>query len=302
MFNRVSIIGCGLIGSSILRALNEKKIVNEVSVHDKSEGVLSYIKKENLCGKATNDISKCVKDSDLVIIAAPLSSYKEIILSMKNHLKENAILTDTGSVKKEVNKIIENINLKDVVWLGSHPIAGTEESGPKSGFSKLFNNRWCIISPAEKSKQNEIDKLKEFWEALGSKVKIMSIEEHDYILSLTSHLPHAIAYNIVRTAIGDDSKFRQDIIQYSAGGLRDFTRIASSNPLMWRDIFIDNSENILKVLNSFSKSLEELKKAIAEKNKEKLSKIFLSTKEIRKEIIKAGQDTEKPDFGRKKIN
>ena len=300
MFSCISIIGCGLIGSSILRAINEKKIANEVNVFDKSKEVLSFIKQENLCKNIFNDITKCIQDSDLIIISAPLSSYKEIILSMKSNLKKNAILTDTGSVKKEVNKIIKNLNLKDIVWVSSHPIAGTEESGPKSGFSKLFENRWCIISTEEKSKEDEIKKLKKFWESLGSKVKIMSMEEHDYILSLTSHLPHAIAYNLVRTAIGNDSKFRNDIIQYSAGGLRDFTRIASSNPIMWRDIFIDNSENILKVLNKFSDSLEELKKAISSKNPEGLNKIFSSTKEIRKEIVKAGQDTAKPDFGRKK--
>ena len=300
MFNYISIIGCGLIGSSILRAINEKKISKEVRVFDKSKEVLSFIKQENLCQNIFNDINKCVENSDLIIISAPLSSYKEIILSIKNNLKKNVILTDTGSVKKEVNKIIKNLNLRDIIWISSHPIAGTEESGPKSGFSKLFENRWCIISTEEESKVDEIKKLKKFWELLGSKVKIMSIEEHDYILSLTSHLPHAIAYNLVKTAIGNDSKSRNDIIQYSAGGLRDFTRIASSNPIMWRDIFIDNSENILKVLNKFSDDLEVLKKAISSKNREELSKIFASTKEIRKDIIKAGQDTDKPDFGRKK--
>ncbi len=300
MFDRISIIGCGLIGSSILRALKEKDIAKEVCVHDNSDEVLSFLKKKNLCKNITKDINTCVKNSDLIIIASPLSSYKEIILSIKENLKSGAILTDTGSVKCKVNSIIENMNLKNVTWLGSHPIAGTEESGPSAGFSKLFENRWCIISPAEETRKKEINKLKKFWEALGSKVKIMSIKEHDYILSLTSHLPHAIAYNIVRTAIGNDDKFKDDIIQYSAGGLRDFTRIASSNPLMWRDIFIDNSENILKVLNDFSKSLDDLKSAIAEKNFTKLSEIFSSTKEIRKEIIKAGQDVKSPDFGRKK--
>ena len=299
MFDKISIIGCGLIGSSILRAINEKKISKDISVFDKSDEVLNFLKKENLCKNTTRDISKCVKNSDLVIIAAPLSSYKEIILSIKEHLKKGAILTDTGSVKNQVNKIISNINLQDVVWLGSHPIAGTEESGPHAGFSKLFENRWCIISPAEKSNENETNKLKKFWELLGSKVKIMSVEEHDYVLSLTSHLPHAIAYNIVRTAISNDIKSRDDIIQYSAGGLRDFTRIASSNPLMWRDIFIDNSENILKALDEFSESLEEIKKAIKNKNGDKLSSVFSSTRKLRKDIIKAGQETDKPNFGRK---
>ena len=299
MFNNITIIGCGLIGSSILRAVKEKKLSKNITVFDKSKEVLSFLKQEKIEAELQNNINLAVKNSDLIIIATPLSAYKEILLSIKKDLKKDAILTDTGSAKKEVNQIIENLGLSNS-WIASHPIAGTEDSGPDSGFAKLFENKWCIISPSNKAKENDIKKIKIFWESLGSKVKIMSFTEHDYILSLTSHLPHAIAYNLVKTAINNDDKFKQDVIQYSAGGLRDFTRIASSNPIMWRDIFIDNSENILKVLNKFSDSLEELKKAIASKNLEGLNKIFASTKEIRKEIVKAGQDTAKPDFGRKK--
>ena len=302
MFENITIIGCGLIGSSILRAINKNKISKKVNVYDKSKEVLSFLSKENLNANLSKEIDESVKDADLIIIAAPLSAYKEIFLSIKDHLKKDSILTDTGSAKKEVNKIIENINLQNISWIASHPIAGTEDSGPQAGFAELFDNRWCIISPSKNAKKEDVKKVKIFWEMLGSKVKQMSFDEHDHILSLTSHLPHAIAYNIVRTAINKSDQFRQEVIQYSAGGLRDFTRIAASDPIMWRDIFIDNSVNILKVLDNFSNNLEELKKAIKEKDKDKLFKIFLSTKEVRKEIIKAGQDTEKPDFGRKKTN
>ena len=298
MFNKICVLGCGLIGSSLLRAIDKKKLANEINAFDKSKEVSSYLEKI-FSFKVTKNIDEAVKDSDLVIISSPLSSYKEILLAIKSSLKKNAILTDTGSAKKEVNKIINNTNLDNVNWISSHPIAGTEFSGPESGFAELFEKRWCIIS-ADKDTSNEaIKKVEKFWMELGSKVKLMSFEQHDYVLSLTSHLPHLVAYSIVKTAINDDEKFKNDIIQYSAGGLRDFTRIAASDPLMWRDIFIDNSENILKVLDNYSKNLDEIKAAIKSKNGEKLMKIFSSTKKIRKEIIKAGQDTNKPDFGRK---
>jgi cyclohexadieny/prephenate dehydrogenase len=300
MFNNITIIGCGLIGSSILRAINKKKISKKVNVYDKSKEVLSFLKKENLNFDTSNDIVTSVKDAELIIIAVPLSSYKEILLSIKDSLKKNIILTDTGSVKKEINKIIENLNLENVSWIGSHPIAGTENSGPRFGFAEIFENRWCIVSPSDKARDEDLEKIKKFWEKIGSKVRTMSFEEHDYILSLTSHLPHAIAYNIVKTAVTNEEKIKKDVVQYSAGGLRDFTRIAASDPTMWRDIFIDNSENILKVLDSFSNNLENMKQAIKEKNGDKLIKLFSATKEVRKDVIEAGQDTTKQDFGRKK--
>lgn len=300
MFNTISIIGCGLIGSSILRAIQKKNLSREIKIFDLSKEVITYLKKENICSDISIDIRQCVRDSDLIIIATPLSSYKEIILSIKDDLKKGTILTDTGSVKKEVMKIIHNMNLKDINCIPSHPIAGTEESGPKAGYADMFENRWCIISPPKNAAEQPIKILKSFWEAIGSKVKIMTPEEHDEILSLTSHLPHAIAYNIVRTVINVEDKLKQEVILYSAGGLRDFTRIAASNPLMWRDIFLDNNENISKGIDKFTEKLQELKEALNDKNGDKLYKIFNSTKELRKEIIKAGQDTSKPDFGRKK--
>ena len=298
MFNKITIIGCGLIGSSLLRAIDKKKLSKQINIFDKSKEVSMFIKK-NFSAEVFNNISESVKESDLVIISSPLSSYKEILLSIKSNLKKDVILTDTGSAKKEVNNIISNLNLEHIHWIASHPIAGTEFSGPEAGFAELFHNRWCILSTEDKKSAKEIDLLKRFWESIGSKVKLMTFEDHDQVLSLTSHLPHAIAYSIVRTVINNDDKFKNEIIQYSASGLRDFTRIAASDPIMWRDIFIDNSENILKVLNSFSENLEEIKKAIQTKNGEKLNSIFSSTRKLRKEIIKAGQETNKPNFGRK---
>ena len=298
MFNKISIIGCGLIGSSILRAVEEKKLAPKISAYDKSSKVTDYLKK-NFSAEICSNISDVVKDSDLVVIASPLSSYKEILLSIQSNLKENTILTDTGSAKKEVNKIISNLNLKNVNWIASHPIAGTEYSGPEAGFASLFKNRWCIISADKKVSEDKIKSLEQFWSKLGSKTKFMTFEDHDYVLSLTSHLPHAVAYSIVKTAINNEDKFKDDVIQYSAGGLRDFTRIAASDPLMWKDIFIDNSDNILKVLDNYSRNLNEIKEAIKNKDSKKLLEIFSSTKKVRKEIIEAGQDTDKPGFGRK---
>jgi len=298
MFNKITVIGCGLIGSSILRALEKKDITKEINAYDKSKEVSSYLAK-NFKFKICNNITEAVSNADLVIISSPLSSYKEILSQIKSSLKKGSILTDTGSAKKEINKIIEESSLSDVTWIASHPIAGTEYSGPQSGFAELFEKKWCILSADKNIDKNEITKLEKFWVDLGSKIKVMSFEHHDYVLSLTSHLPHAVAYSIVKTAISDDDKFKDDIIQYSAGGLRDFTRIAASDPLMWKDIFIDNSENILKVLDNYSKNLDEIKSAIKNKDSKKLLEIFSTTRKVRKEIIEAGQDTEKPGFGRK---
>ena len=298
MFNKITVIGCGLIGSSILRVVEKKNIAKEINAYDKSKEVTSYLAK-NFKFKICDNIKEAVNNADLVIISSPLSSYKEILSQIQSNLKKGSILTDTGSAKKEINKIIKKSSLSDVTWIASHPIAGTEYSGPQSGFAELFEKRWCILSADENTDKKEITKLEKFWVELGSKIKVMSFEHHDYVLSLTSHLPHAVAYSIVKTAISDDNKFKDDVIQYSAGGLRDFTRIAASDPLMWKDIFIDNSENILKVLDNYSKNLDEIKNAIKNKDSKKLLEIFSSTRKVRKEIIEAGQDTEKPGFGRK---
>jgi len=235
----------------------------------------------------------------LVLIATPLSSFESIVGSLKKYLKPGTILTDTNSVKKGPNEIIKKINLKNVSWIPGHPVSGTEKSGPISGTAELFENRWTILSPSSETDQSDIKKVSDLWESIGSKVKIMSATDHDKILSLTSHLPHVIAYNIVKTTTDNNEKLKTDIIRYSAGGLRDFTRIAASNPTMWKDIFVDNSDLIIDAINKFSKSLDQFKKAITEKDSKKLLEIFEKSREFREEIIKAGQDTDKPGFGRK---
>ena len=299
MFKKVCIIGCGLIGSSIARGIKKNKLATKVVSSNRSNSTNKKVIRLKIVNEASSDTKKIVKGSDLIIIASPLSSYKNIILKIKSSLKNGAILTDVGSVKKNVISLIEKNIPKNVSWISSHPIAGTEESGPESGFSELFKNRWCILTPSKKSKSKDVKLLEKFWQKLGSKVDVMNAKQHDYILSITSHMPHLIAYNIVNTTLKIKKKKDRNIVKYSAGGLRDFTRIAASNPIMWRDIFIQNRENTSKMIDKFIESLKDLKKAIKSKNEKKLEKIFTETKKIRKEIIKAGQDIEKPDFGRK---
>ena len=299
MFENVSIIGCGLIGSSVFRALKKNGLAKTVITFDNNKSVSEIIKKENLSDRIVSSPEEAVSNADLVLISTPLSSFESAVDSIKKNLKLGSILTDTSSVKKGANAIIKKMNLKNISWVPSHPVAGTEKSGPGAGSPDLFKDRWTILTPDSEVKNSDIKKISLFLESMGSKVKIMSAGDHDKILSLTSHLPHVIAYNLVKTAMGDDEKTKKDIIRYSAGGLRDFTRIAASNPIMWKDIFIDNSDLIINGINKFSKSLDEFKKAITEKDSKKLLEIFEKSKEFREAIIKAGQDTDEPGFGRK---
>jgi len=298
MFNKVCIIGCGLIGSSLARAIKKYNLSEKIVSSNRSDIVNKKVLGLKIVDDSSSDTQKMAKDSDLIIIATPLSSYENVILKIKNSLKNGMILTDVGSVKERVISLVEKAIPKDVSWIPSHPIAGTEESGPEAGFSELFKNRWCILTPSKKAKGKDIDTLKSFWKKIGSKVDIMDAKQHDYILSITSHIPHLVAYNIVNTSINIQEEKQSDIIKYSAGGLRDFTRIAASNPIMWRDIFIQNKTNTSKVIEKFIANLEDLKNAIENEDGKKLEEIFSKTKKIRKEIIKAGQDVSKPDFGR----
>jgi len=299
MFDQVSIIGCGLIGSSVLRCLKKNKTVKKLVSFDSNKFVNDIIKKENLTDQIAPNPSEAVKNSDLILIATPLSSFENVISSIKDNIKSGSILTDTCSVKTGVNNIVTKMKIKNSTWIPGHPVAGTENSGPNAGQFDLFNGRWTILCPDKSIEETQIKKVRSFWESMGSKVKIMSVEDHDKIISLTSHLPHVIAYNIVKTTMNTDEKTKNDIVRYSAGGLRDFTRIAASDPTMWKDIFVNNSSLIIEAVDKFSKSLDEFKKAIKDKNSEKLLEIFEKSKEFRKSIIKAGQDTNKPDFGRK---
>ncbi len=298
MFKKVCIIGCGLIGSSLARAIKKHNLSEKIVSSNRSEIVNKKVLELKIVDDSSSDTQKMVNDSDLIIIATPLSSYENVILKIKNSLKNGMILTDVGSVKERVISLVEKAIPKDVSWIPSHPIAGTEESGPEAGFSELFKNRWCILTPSKKAKEKDIDTLKSFWKKIGSKVDIMDAKQHDYILSITSHIPHLVAYNIVNTSINIQEEKQSAIIKYSAGGLRDFTRIAASNPIMWRDIFIQNKTNTSKEIEKFIANLEDLKNAIENEDGKKLEEIFIKTKKIRKEIIKAGQDVSKPDFGR----
>ncbi len=298
MFKKVCIIGCGLIGSSLARSIRKNKLSDIIVSSNRSKEVNKKVIELKIVDDASYDTKKVVSNSDLVVIATPLSSYKDVILKIKDSLKKNSILTDVGSVKENIIGLIEKNIPDDISWIPSHPIAGTEESGPESGFAELFKNRWCILTPGKKSKEKDIQKLKIFWEKMGSKVDVMDTKQHDYILSITSHIPHLIAYNIVNTSLNIQDEKKSNIIKYSAGGLRDFTRIAASNPIMWRDIFIQNKNNTTKMIDKFIINLEDLKKAIKDEDGKKLKDIFEKTKKIRKDIVDAGQDIQKPNFGR----
>ena len=299
MFNKVCIIGCGLIGSSIARAIRKNNLSSKIVSSNRSDSVNKKVIELKIVDDSSSDTKKMAEGSDLIIIATPLSSYEDIISKIKNSLKSGTILTDVGSVKENVINLIEKDVPANVSWISSHPIAGTEESGPEAGFSELFKNRWCILTPSKKAQEKDIKLLETFWKKIGSKVDIMEAKQHDYILSITSHMPHLIAYNIVNTSLNIQDEKESVIVKYSAGGLRDFTRIAASNPIMWRDIFIQNKKNTSKMIDKFIEDLEDLKKAIENEDGKKLEEIFTKTKKIRKEIIEAGQDVEKPDFGRK---
>ena len=299
MFNKVCIIGCGLIGSSIARAIRKNHLSSKIVSSNRSDSVNKKVIELKIVDDSSSDTKKMAEGSDLIIIATPLSSYEDIISKIKNSLKSGTILTDVGSVKENIISLIEKDVPANVSWISSHPIAGTEESGPEAGFSELFKNRWCILTPSKKAQEKDIKLLETFWKKIGSKVDIMEAKQHDYILSITSHIPHLIAYNIVNTSLNIQDEKESVIVKYSAGGLRDFTRIAASNPIMWRDIFIQNKKNTSKMIDKFIEDLEDLKKAIENEDGKKLEEVFTKTKKIRKEIVEAGQDVEKSDFGRK---
>ena len=299
MFKKVCIIGCGLIGSSLARAIKKNNLSEEIVSSNRSESINKKVIELNIVQDASADTKKMATNSDLIIIATPLSSYEDVILKIKDTLKSGTILTDVGSVKENIMSLVEKNLPKNVSWIPSHPIAGTEESGPEAGFSDLFKNRWCILTPSKNAQNKDINLVKIFWEKLGSKVDVMKAKQHDYILSITSHIPHLIAYNVVNTSLNIQDEKKSNIVKYSAGGLRDFTRIAASNPIMWRDIFIQNKNNTTKVIDKFIENLEDIKKAISNEDSDKLEKIFTKTKTIRKDIVAAGQDVKKPDFGRK---
>ena len=287
-FKKISILGLGLIGTSILHAI-KKKLDKEIITfaYDIESDHRNIVSEMGIATFVCDNISDAVKDAELVILAIPVGAMETVARLISPHLKPNTLITDTGSTKASVLKDVNTYLPENVFFIPSHPIAGTEYSGPKAGFSSLFENRyWLLVSDIETENS---DKLSNFFTKLGSKVEIVSIEYHDRILAITSHLPHLIAYTIVGTASDLETDLKNDVIKYSASGFRDFTRIASSNPIMWRDIFLNNSEAVLEMLQRFNEDLSDLQKAIRKKDGKKLESFFSRTRKIRKKIIDAGQ-------------
>ena len=297
MFKKVLIIGCGLIGSSILRAINSKKLSKKTFVLEKSKKNISKIKKIKSNCKFIKSINREISDVDLVIICTPMSQYKKIIQRLNKSLKAGCLITDVGSTKQNIIKLKNKILNKKLYWILSHPIAGSEVSGPEYGNKNLFLNKWCVIIKEKKQNSKKINLLKKFWKKIGSKVVLMNPVNHDKVFSITSHLPHLIAYNLIKTAQDSQKIQRKNLIQYSAGGLRDFSRIAASNEIMWRDIFFNN-DNIIKAINLFTKNLNSFKKIIQNKNNKKLLSRLSNSKKVRTQIVQLKQDIAKPDFGR----
>lgn len=287
-FKKISILGLGLIGTSILHAI-KKKLDKEIITfaYDIESEHRNIVSEMGIATFVCDNISEAVKDAELVILAIPVGAMETVARLISPHLKPNTLITDTGSTKASVIKDVNTYLPENVFFIPSHPIAGTEYSGPKAGFSSLFENRYWLLVTDIKTENS--DKLSNFFTKLGSKVEIVSIEYHDRILAITSHLPHLIAYTIVGTASDLETDLKNDVIKYSASGFRDFTRIASSNPIMWRDIFLNNSEAVLEMLQRFNEDLSDLQKAIRKKDGKKLESFFSRTRNIRKKIIDAGQ-------------
>jgi len=294
----ILIIGCGLLGSSVLRSIHKNKLANKIFIYEKSKKNISTLKKLKLPGKVVSSLKEAVTKSNFIIFCTPMSEYKNIITKINNYIVPNTLITDVGSSKIESSKIIKKCLKKGIAWTSSHPIAGSEVSGPQHGKSNMFEGRWCILIKEKNTIKKNLNFLKKFWEKIGSKVTIMSPEKHDKIFSITSHLPHLIAYNLVKSAQDFEKKQSYDLIKFSAGGLRDFSRIAASNEIMWRDIFFNNNKNISNAIDLFIKNLKSFKSDINSKNNKSIINKLIQTKKVRSKIIKLKQDINKPDFGR----
>tara|TARA_B110000967_G_scaffold55420_1_gene56808 strand:- start:1159 stop:2055 length:897 start_codon:yes stop_codon:yes gene_type:complete len=294
----ILIIGCGLIGSSLLRSIVDKKVAKRIFVYEKSKLNISKIKRLRLSCEITEDFKKIIPNLDLIIFCTPLGEYKKIISKINKYLLPKTIITDVGSSKEKSIELIRKKLKKGIFWTSSHPIAGSEVSGPEHGAKDLFLNKWCILIKEKDTNKKHLNVLIKFWKKIGSRVAIMNSKKHDTIFSMTSHLPHLIAYNLVKTATDFEREQRYELIKFSAGGLRDFSRIAASNEIMWRDIFFNNQKNISKVIDLFIKNLRSFKKDIQSKNNKSIIKKLVDTKKVRKKIIKLKQDIDKPDFGR----
>jgi len=298
MFKNILIVGCGLIGSSILRGSINKKISKNVYVFEKLKKNISIIKKINKRIKFISNFDHQVSKMDLIVLCTHMSEYKNITKQLQRYITSKNIIIDTGSTKRNVEKLIQKNKKLNTVFFLTHPIAGSEVSGPEFGNKNLFKNKWCIILKGKNKSVKKLKKIERFWKKLGSKTIFMNSIDHDKIFSITSHLPHLIAYNLVKTAIDFQNRNKKNIVKYSAGGLRDFSRTAASNEIMWRDIFFSNKDNIINSINIFTKNLNNFKRLIKNENNKSVLKILRNSKKVRKQIIELKQDVSKPNFGR----
>lgn len=298
MFERIALIGIGLIGSSLARVIEREKIACEVVVSTRSETTLARARELRLGGTYTSNAAEAVKDADLVIVSVPVGASGAVAAQIAPSLKPGAIVTDVGSTKASVIAQMKPEMPDNVHFIAGHPIAGTEYSGPDSGFASLFEGRWCILTPDADTDPESLKKLSDFWTACGSHVEQMDAPHHDQVLALVSHLPQLISYNIVGTASDFESVSKADVIKYSASGFRDFTRLAASDPTMWRDVCLHNKEAILEMLARFSEDLSSMRASIRRGDGDALFELFTNTRSIRRSIIEAGQDTDTPNFGR----
>jgi len=298
MFKKMALIGIGLIGSSIARAARHNGLVNEISCSARTHDTRRTALELGVVDEAFEQAIDAVKDADLVIFCTPVGTYGKLAEEIAPALKKGALVSDVGSVKQMVVEAMEPHIPEGVDFVPGHPISGTEKSGPAAGFAELFENRWCILTPSEKSTDEAVEKLSNFWKGLGSDIEVMDPKHHDLVLAITSHIPHLVAYNIVGTADDLEEVTQSEVIKYSAGGFRDFTRLAASDPTMWRDVFLHNKEAVLEMLGRFSEDLTALQRAIRWGDGDALFQMFSRTRAIRRQIIDAGQETAEADFGR----
>ena len=297
-FKRVAVLGLGLIGSSIIRAMQKQEHGSVITGHARCAETRDVALEIGLVSEVFENPADAVKAADLVILCAPVGACGPLAKAIAKHLAPGAILTDVGSVKGAIVRDVLPHVPPDVIFIPGHPIAGTEQSGPRSGFAELFENRWCILTPLPDNPPDKVQALEDFWKSFGAKVECMNADHHDMVLAMTSHLPHLIAYNAVTTASDLEAVTKSEVIKFSAGGFRDLTRIAASDPTMWRDVFLNNRDAVLDILGRFSEELSVLQKAIRAGDGDKLFDVFSKARETRRGIIAAGQDTAAPNFGR----
>jgi cyclohexadieny/prephenate dehydrogenase len=300
LFERVAIVGFGLIGSSIARAARSLQLARTIVAVDRDDGVLERVAALDLADERFADVAEGARDADLVVLCVPVGAYGAVTKAMAASLKAGATVSDVGSVKSAVVAQVAPHLPAGVAFVPAHPVAGTEHSGPDAGFATLFRGRWCILTPPEGTDEAAVERVRSFWTAMGSNVEVMTPQHHDLVLAITSHVPHLIAYNIVGTAADLETVTQSEVIKFSAGGFRDFTRIAASDPTMWRDVFLHNKEAVLEMLGRFNEDLASLARAIRWNDGEALHGLFTRTRAIRRGIISVGQETPEPDFGRRR--